>query len=126
MPFNDMVEVLRDREHRWLNLSVLLFMVLLPFNAFGLESLDIDVLAGPDFKTKFTKIALLAVVPCGASALIRNHIRIRRAPLLYGLLGLQAVASFASMINFPDPVTQPDPRSWPLRDRPRQRAREGV
>ncbi|MBI4449707.1 hypothetical protein HY634_01490 [Candidatus Uhrbacteria bacterium] len=79
-------------DRRWIHVIVLAYIALLPFTAFGIPfPRKVPVFGG---SIKYTEIALLALLIVFVVALARRHLRIIRAPILYALLVLQAVAQF--------------------------------
>lgn len=80
----------------WLNLSIFLFMLMLPFNAF---TFPIGHLAS----VKPTKVMMLLVSATAVIAMARGNVRIKRLPWLYFFLLLQPLASLVSAVYSPHP-----------------------
>jgi len=94
----DIRKALSDGEDFWLNLSILLYVALLPFNAFA-----IHILPGPYFRLNLTKVALVLVVIFGLRSYFQGRPEIRKAYLLYSFLILQIFANGLSVLNSPHP-----------------------
>ena len=94
----DIRKAFNNGEEFWLNLSILLYVALLPFNAF-----DIHILPGPYFRLNFSKAALLLVVVFGLWSYFQGRLEIKKAYLLYFFLILQVFANFFSILNSPNP-----------------------
>ena len=94
----DIRKALGDGEDFWLNLSILLYLAVLPFNAFALH-----ILPGPYFRLNVTKAALLLVVIFGLRSYLQGGLEIKKAYLLYLFLILQIFANFLSVLNSAHP-----------------------
>ena len=77
-------KALGDGEDFWLKLSILLYVAVLPFNAFA-----IHILPGPYFRLNITKVALALVVILGLRSYFKGRSEIKKAYLLYSFLILQ-------------------------------------
>lgn len=95
--FEDIKKTLSDKETFWLNLSILLYIALLPFNAF-----EFKIIPGSYLQLKFTKIALFFVLVFWLKALMQKKIKIKAEPLLYFFLTLQILANFLSIVSSPN------------------------
>jgi len=94
----DIRKALSDGEDFWLNLSILLYLAVLPFNAFALH-----ILPGPYFRLNLTKAALFLVVVFGLRSYFQGRLEIKKAYLLYSFLILQIFANFLSILNSAHP-----------------------
>ncbi len=86
-------DALADRRTRWLHATLLAYMALLPFNAFGFTLLPTQRV------TKFTEVALLAVVVSVVIVFWKERWSLRKAHWLYVFLAFQAAVQFASLIG---------------------------
>ena len=93
----DIKYALSQKESFWLNLSILIYIAVLPFNVFGLD------LFRNGRVIKFTEIALLFVVIFGTRAYLNGQIVIKKAPWFYAFLLLQFSIQFVSVVNSPIP-----------------------
>jgi len=92
----DIRKALSNKEDFWLNLSILLYVAVLPFNAFALH-----ILPGPYFRLNVTKAALFLVVVFGLRSYFQGRLEIKKAYLLYSFLIFQVLANFLSILNSP-------------------------
>ena len=88
--------VQRDSTHL-LAWSVLLYIIVLPFNTFGF------VIPGVGYKIKYTELALLALIAAAIYAYRKKAIAIRKTQWLYGFIFLQAIAQFTSLVAARNP-----------------------
>lgn len=86
-------DALADRRTRWLHAALLAYVALLPFNAFKFTLFPIQR------ATKFTEVALLAIVILGVITFRREQWSLRKAYWLYAFLLFQAVVQFVSLIG---------------------------
>ncbi|MBI4135743.1 hypothetical protein HY477_03355, partial [Candidatus Uhrbacteria bacterium] len=89
-------EKIRIEPMWWLNASILLYFVLLPFNAFGFT------IPGVGYLLKYTEVALLSVIAVAVYTYRKQAFPIRKAQWLYGFLVLHAIAQFTSLFNVRD------------------------
>lgn len=95
---DDIKNALKDKDTFWLNLSILLFIALLPFNAFGFKLPFFS-----SFEIKFTEVAFLFVAIFGLIAYFQKKLVLQKAYFLYFFLFLQAFANFLSIKFSPHP-----------------------
>lgn len=77
----------------WLDIGIFLYIILLPFNAFGFK---VPILG---YLVKYTQLALAFVIIVAAWAYTKGTLKIRKARWLYFFLLLQAITQFVSLLN---------------------------
>ncbi len=95
----DIRDLLLDPKRRFLNVSILVYVAILPFNTFGFT---IPVLGK---FIKYTEVALIFIVIFGVIAYLKKHIKIREANWLYLFLVLNIFAQFLSIVFAPFPFS---------------------
>jgi ABC-type multidrug transport system fused ATPase/permease subunit len=96
--FRDIQTALERRDTFWMRVSMLAYVLVLPFNAYGFT---IPLTA---WTMKYTEVAIGALFLSTAVAWRRGQFRFLRAWWLYAALGIHVLAQLASLVNAPDRV----------------------
>lgn len=86
-------ENLRAEPIRWLNASIILYFILLPFNTFGFT------IPGIGYLFKYTEVVLLLIIAAGVYTYRVRVFPIKKARWLYVFLLLHTTAQFISLLN---------------------------